>query len=225
MVQESLSAVDEMHDLVGSLKLVEADLDASQPEVSLDALLARGRMEGSASLARLDLFGAVVQVIASTVSDLFASETAKLQPIAVAKEVKPSVARWAAALEQLSNATEDTHAIADIVIAKVHEGVACTLPAEAFSANGDCMVVGLLLALKSVNGVAVGLLEGCRRLEVRNAAMNKFIEFLAEEEDDEGEEDEEVEEEKVENDERNAGEDGDQIGSGAPRVDSHACEG
>lgn len=210
IASEPTSTVEVTQKLVASLKFAMTDMAASQSGILTEDLLAHLKKEGFDGLAPLDLLGAVVAVIADTVCNLSAIDTTKLQPITVATEARPVVALWSVTLEELSSEAEDAEAVADTVIAKVQEGVSCTLPTEAFSVNGDCMVVGLLLALKAVNGLATGLLEGCRRLPVRSPAMNKFMDFLAAEEDEEEEDDDEEE------DHDNAtNADGDEGGSGA----------
>jgi len=182
--------------LIDTVRLWMAALEASRDVVSLDDFLARMITEGFTRSTPLDNLGTVVQVIAGNVGNLFAAATTKLQPIKVAEEAKPVIAMWAGLVEELSSLAGDTRAAVDVIISKVQEGVARALPPEASAANGDCVVVGLLLALKDVGVVADGLLQGCLRIESRSNAMNKFVDFLAKDEEEDGESDESDDEDK-----------------------------
>merc|ERR1719359_617029 len=94
---------------------------------------------------------------------------------------------WSSLLEDLCAVVADNEAAADMVICKVQMGIAYLCPSEPVAVDkSQCLVVGVLLALREVHGIAAGLLEGCQRLQDKSFAMNKFIEFMSEElEDDE----------------------------------------
>merc|ERR1712100_911039 len=111
----------------------------------------------------------------------------KIQPVKVAQEAKTFVDTWSGLIEEMCAAIADEGAVADAVLCNVQRGIASISLSEAVTENkGDCVVIGLLLALREVSSIDAGLLEGCQRLEGRSAAMNKFIQFLSEEmEDDE----------------------------------------
>lgn len=168
-------------DLIATVRPWMAAMEACHDELSLDDFTAHVTTGSSTRSTPLDHLGAVVQVIASNVGNSFTACEPKLQPKQVAQEAEAIVNLWSRLIEQLCLKVGDTCAVVDTVISNVHEGLGV-------SANGDRVVVGLLLALRDVSCVAGGLLEGCQRLEVQSAAMKKFVEFLEEEEEDEDEE-------------------------------------
>jgi len=179
------------HDLVGSLRLGMKALEVCNDKITLEDLLSHVKMESLTNMTPLDHLGAVVQIVAGDVCGLPTIRATKLQPVKVADQSKQTITAWSGIINELVVAVGDDVAV-DIVISKVQEGVACGLPADMLAANGDCVVVGLLLALRVVDGVANGLLVGCRRVSVRSAAMNKFIDFLESEEADDRESEEEA---------------------------------
>merc|ERR1711998_564533 len=86
----------------------------------------------------------------------------------------------------LFDAVGDSSAAIDAVISKVREGVACALLLETSGTDPDCVVVGLLLALRELSCVADPcLLQGCLRLDSQSTAMKMFVQFLEEDEDEE----------------------------------------
>jgi len=180
-------------DLVGSLRLWMATFGAND-KITVDDLLAHVKMEGFTNLTSSDHLGAVVEVLVGNVCCLSAIGTTKMQPVNVAQESRQIIDPWTGMVNQLVSALEDGDIAVDVVVCKVQETVACTLPADALAAHGDCVVVGLLLALRVADGVAKGLLRTCRRLEVRTAAMNKFVDFLESQEMDDGGSEKEAEE-------------------------------
>lgn len=184
MVSPSAAGVDVADDLVDIVRLWMTALEASHSEVSVDDFMAHVKTQGFTQSTPLDHLGAVTQVIACSIGNMVTTATSKLQPIKVAQEVKPFIDMWGVLIKQLFGMACDARAAVDIVISKVHEGVASALPEEARAVNEDCVVVGLLLALRDLSCIADGLLEGCRHLEVPSVAMKKFVDFLADDESD-----------------------------------------
>mmetsp|Transcript_50163 Transcript_50163/g.93919 ORF Transcript_50163/g.93919 Transcript_50163/m.93919 type:complete len:458 (+) Transcript_50163:92-1465(+) len=195
---ESPVLVDMPKDLLGITKLWMKELEASHGEASYDDFMAYMTSEGFTRSIQVDCLGAVVQVIASSVGSAYALETMKLQPTKVAQKTKPCMDMWSSLMEALISNAGDSSAAIDLVVSKVHEGVAGAMTSEAHACTGDTVVVGLLLALNDVDCVVDGLLEACLLLERRSVAMDKFVEFLAEEEEgqDEDEEDDDKSEEE-----------------------------
>merc|ERR1712139_525032 len=105
-------------------------------DVSLNEFMACVNMCHRFPSSLHEQLGAVIQVISGKVCKLFTASTVKLQPITVASGAKPVIAPWSALMEQLANSVGSTGAAVDAVIAKVQEGVACTLPSEVFKSNG-----------------------------------------------------------------------------------------
>merc|ERR1711972_500205 len=130
----------------------------------------------------------LVSAIVSHVCNSCDLTDVKLQPIKVAQAATPSVARMKLVIEELFTLAADPESAIDIVISNVQRGTSHSWPAEAPVANKDCAIVGFLLAFKNVDEVAQNLLGGCQRIELRSIVLEKFIEFLVDEEDSEEEE-------------------------------------
>lgn len=160
----------------------------------VDELLAEVTMEGFTDLTPSDHLGAVVYALASNVCCLPVIGTTRLQPVSVAQESHQIIGPWAGIVDQLVSMVEDDELAVDVAVCKVREAVACALPADILATSGDCVVVGVLLALRVAHGVAKGLLRACRRLEVRTLVMSRFVDFLEVEELKDGENEEDAEE-------------------------------
>lgn len=184
---------DTTKDLRGTLRHWMATFVANDT-TKVDDLLTHVTMEGFTDVSPSDHLGAVVDVLASKVCCLPVIGTTKLQPVSVAQESHQIIGPWTGIVDKLVSMVEDDELAVDVVVCKVRGAVACALPADVLAANGDCVVVGVLLALRVADGVAKGLLRACRRLEVRSLAMNKFVDFLEVEEMEDGENEEEAEE-------------------------------
>merc|ERR1712232_1157565 len=135
--------------------------------------------------AHADQFNALISALVSHVCDSCDLKVAKLQPIQITDIAKPRIAGMKAAIEQLFASVGCEDSATDFLIANVYGGTNSFWPAEAPAANKDTVVVGLLLAFKEVDAIAHGLLAGCRRLQQHNMAMEKFIGFMASEEEQE----------------------------------------
>jgi translation initiation factor 2 beta subunit (eIF-2beta)/eIF-5 len=196
MTQEPTASVDSNEELVVSVKRWMAVTKASDgDEIPIDDFMAQANgVTGSTSL---DCVGVIVDVITDNVASHFGNPETKLQPITVAQNAKPFVAAWLGVIDHMSSNVGATPDLVDLVISKVQKSVALSLSPEAMTNHGECVVVGLLLALRDVGAIAGGILEGCRRLEKKVAAMVKFVDFLADEDTDnsdcEGEDEEQQE--------------------------------
>lgn len=133
---------------------------------------------------------ALVSAIVSHVCNACDLTDAKLQPINIAEAAKPVVAKMKEVIEDLCKSVANAESAIDIVISNVQRGTSRSWPMAAPVTNKDCVIVGFLLAFRNVDEITQNLLEGCRRIEFRNIALEKFIEFLVDEEDSEEEEEE-----------------------------------
>jgi translation initiation factor 2 beta subunit (eIF-2beta)/eIF-5 len=183
--------------LLDVVRLWLVPLEECNNAATLDDLYMYIQKSGCTESTPVDRLGAVIQVFASEFSKLPAIIANKLQPVQVAENVDVFLTPFSALLEALcaavTNRCGDEGAVADTVINKVQVGVTGAFLdiQRASETSSDCIVLGLLLAFKEVDGVASGLLEGCQRLENRSTAMDRFIDFLIAAESDEDDENEE----------------------------------
>jgi hypothetical protein len=183
--------------LLDAIRLCLVPLEECNNAATLDDFYMYIQKSGCTESTPVDRLGAVIQVFASEFSKLPAIIANKLQPVQVAEKVEVFLTPISALLEALCAAVTDRSgdeaAVADTVINKVQVGVTSALldiqPAS--ETNSDCIVLGLLLAFKEVDGIASGLLQGCQRLENRSTAMDRFIDFLIAAESDEDDANEE----------------------------------
>lgn len=168
-----------------------AGLEASHAETTFDDFMAYVKTDGYTNSTHWDCLGSIVNVIVGNTSSFFSDCAGKLQPVKVAQEAKPIVAKWSGIIAGLSTVTGDPEELAAFVICEAQGCVAriSAVPGvpsgEAIRIHRACVVVGVLLALRDIDCIAEVLLEGCRGLQERSLAMNKFIEFLEGEEEEE----------------------------------------
>lgn len=163
---------------------------SEQDEVPRDALHEfnmKVRFQGHVDSTPPDHIAAVLEVLMQEACSGCDLAAPKLQPTDVAKKAEPLVARWAPLLEPLYGKISDPVEAADIVLRSVQEGVAAR--GEVPKTGLACGVVGFLMALREIDMIEdEDLLTGCKRSEPRSKVMDKFIEFLEDELEDEDEE-------------------------------------
>lgn len=191
--------MDQADDLLNCVRCWVTSSEASHDDLNFDDFMTHMTKHGFPKLAPLDYLERLARVVSCMVSKDFTKANTRLQPIDVAHVATPIAEKCSTLIEQLFGLAGDASAAIDVVIKSVTESVAVALPAERFEEKGDCVILGLLIGLKSISCISDGLLQGCRRIEGRTAAWDKFMDFL-EEEEDEDEEEEEESEDKEETD-------------------------
>merc|ERR1712113_1053018 len=150
---------------------------------TLDAMTESIQKQCFSNATHRDQLAALVSAVVGHVCNACDLTDTKLQPIKIAEVAERVVAKLRLVIEQLLQLIGDAESAIDIIIFNVQHSTTCSWPAAAPLKNKECVVVGVLLALKDIDEVAESLLGGCRRIEARGVAMEKFIDFLADEED------------------------------------------
>jgi translation initiation factor 2 beta subunit (eIF-2beta)/eIF-5 len=156
--------------------------------VTIDAMKEGIQKQYFTNATDSDQLAAFVSAIVGHVCSACDLADSKLQPIKIAEAAKPFITKMKLVIQESFKLAADAESAIDIVVSNVQRGTSRSWPEVAPLANKDCAIVGFLLAFRDVDEVAQHLLGGCRRIELRSIAMEKFIEFLADEEDSEEEE-------------------------------------
>lgn len=172
-------------------------LQVSPNERALESLTSYLKTNGFAEETTWDQLGAMVQAVAENVGKPLLLEEGKIQPAKVARSAQKTMEVWSELIERLCAAAPDHDAVADMVVRKVQMGIASVSAYDTADDKCQSVIVGVLLALREVHGIAAGLYEACQRLDDKSIVMNKFIEFLSQELED-SDSDEGVGEDEVE---------------------------
>jgi len=177
----------EVEDFDGSVRRWMQEQDV----VSKDALRdfnMKVRFQGHVDTTPPDHLHAILLCLAEQACREVDLSTPKLQPTVVAKKAAPIIAKWAPLLEPLYEKIDDVLVAADVVVRAVSEGA--SVQSEVGEAGHAYGVVGCLMALRDIDMIEdEDLLTGCKRLEPKSLVMDKFVEFLEEELEDEEDDD------------------------------------
>jgi len=176
---------DEPEDLLSTVRKWMAEQEGQVHSDILHDFNLKVRFQGHVDTTPPDHILAIIRVIVEETCSQCDLAAPKIQPTAVVKKVEPAIVRWAPLLEPLYGKIADPLTGADVVLRGVREGVE-TL-ADVPEAGRSCAVVGCLMAIREIEMIEdEDLLTGCRRAEPKSRVMDKFIEFLEDElEDDE----------------------------------------
>jgi len=188
--EEKEKAAEEEEEALDFLSCVKSWMAASDkqlPENPLSDFNLKVRFQGHVDTTPPDHITAVLHIIAQqgcAECDL----NAKTQPTAVARKLEPIMKKWAAIMKPLFKKIDDPLTGPDAVMRGIQEGVATLVSVP--EAGRGCGVVGCLMALREIDMIEdEDLLTACKRADPMPKVMEKFIEFLEAELDDEDEED------------------------------------
>eukprot|EP00441_Pelagodinium_beii_P032690 CAMPEP_0197626184 /NCGR_PEP_ID=MMETSP1338-20131121/5268_1 /TAXON_ID=43686 ORGANISM="Pelagodinium beii, Strain RCC1491" /NCGR_SAMPLE_ID=MMETSP1338 /ASSEMBLY_ACC=CAM_ASM_000754 /LENGTH=365 /DNA_ID=CAMNT_0043196703 /DNA_START=69 /DNA_END=1166 /DNA_ORIENTATION=- len=181
-VEEDDSDDDEVEDLASSTRRWMKE----QPEkVAKDAMRdfnMKVRFQGHVDTTPPDHIACILMHIFEEACSGVDLKDAKLQPQKVAKKAEPLLTRWAPLLEPLYEKIDDVLAGTDAVCKAVQEALPEDKAPETARATAQ---VGCFMALREIDMIEdEDLLTACRRLEPRSKVMDKFIDFLDEDSDE-----------------------------------------
>merc|ERR1719356_140466 len=175
-------------DFLGAVRKFMKDLQEDVTTDTLREFNLQVRFQGHEKTTPPDHLGAILRVLVEDACAACDLATPKLQPTAVAQSVKPAITRWTPLLRILYRKIDDPLVGPDVILQAVQEGVAAA-GAGAPEANRGCAVVGSVMALREAEIMEdEELLTGCKRSEPKGRVMEKFIEHLEAELEDEDEE-------------------------------------
>jgi len=134
----------------------------------------------------VDQLAAVITVVTDVVSKQASSASDKLQPKMVNEMASPIVQKWSWLIADLFAKVGDDSVAMDVIIISAQK-----VAADYFTVVQETLVIGVLLGLRDhVDAITDnGILSGCKKLSSYGKAMEKFIQFLEADSDDDSDDD------------------------------------